>query len=229
MMTRPRERTEQSNSKTWHQYFVQNLRLLRSQLEHGKASCKEEVESRRGSDIAWIPVHLKLFCSFEQFKATLEENKLILHCKTTCCYRTTSPSIYHFGSSRDFHSIIQSGLIPGGKDVKKGKHAVFFTAVNPMFVDQHKEVEYDLKKPRIAVCTNNWKVHQTTVYGCYLKVAQSKRLKFYQTRSNVIILYNTLPAVCIKMVVNMKSREKLYSKMYQSPEFTQRIVLGETS
>ena len=37
------------------------------------------------------------------------------------------------------------------ENVKKGRHAVFFTAVNPMFVDQHKEVEYDLTKPRIAV------------------------------------------------------------------------------
>ena len=28
----------------------------------------------------------------------------------------------------------------------------FFAAVNRMFVDQHKEVERDLTKPRIAVC-----------------------------------------------------------------------------
>ena len=31
--------------------------------------------------------------------------------------------IYHAGSSYDLHSIIQSGLIPGSKDVKKGRHA----------------------------------------------------------------------------------------------------------
>ena len=30
--------------------------------------------------------------SFDQFKFTLEENTPILHCKTTCCYRGTSPS-----------------------------------------------------------------------------------------------------------------------------------------
>ena len=34
--------------------------------------------------------------------------------------------IYHVGSSHDLHSILQSGLIPGGKNVKKGRHAVFF-------------------------------------------------------------------------------------------------------
>ena len=35
---------------------------------------------------------LILSYTFEQFKATLEENTSILHCRTTCCYRTTSPS-----------------------------------------------------------------------------------------------------------------------------------------
>ena len=40
--------TEQSNTKTWRQYFVHNLRLLRTgRFKHGQVSCKEEVESRR--------------------------------------------------------------------------------------------------------------------------------------------------------------------------------------
>ena len=30
------------------------------------------------------------------------------------------------------HSIIQSGLTPRGKDIKKGRQTVFFTAVNPL-------------------------------------------------------------------------------------------------
>ena len=34
--------------------------------------------------------------------------------------------IYRVGSSHDTHPIIESGLIPGGTDVKKGRHAVFF-------------------------------------------------------------------------------------------------------
>ena len=49
--------------------------------------------------------------------------------------------IYHGGSSHELHSIIESGLIPGGKDVQQKRHAVFFTAVNPTFIDQHKESE----------------------------------------------------------------------------------------
>ena len=61
---------------------------------------------------------------------------------------------YHVGNAHDSHAVIQSGLIPGGKSIKKERHAVFFTAVNPMFVDQHKEVEYDLPNPRTAVNKN---------------------------------------------------------------------------
>ena len=92
----------------------------------------------------------------------------------------------HVRSFYDMHSIMQSGLIPGGKDVKKGRHAVFFTAVNPMFIDHFRERDYDVTKPRIAVYKHNWKIHQNT-----MRVAQSKGLQFYQTRSKAIILYNT--------------------------------------
>ena len=63
-----------------------------------------------------------LLYTFEQFKAILEENTLILHCRTTCCYRDDfAEHIYHVGSSHDLHSIIQSGLIPGGTVSRKGE------------------------------------------------------------------------------------------------------------
>ena len=67
--------------------------------------------------------------------------------------------IYHVGSSHDTHSIIQSGLIPGGKDVKKVRHAVFFTAVNPLYIDHDREKDYDVTQPRIAVYKHIWKIH----------------------------------------------------------------------
>ena len=107
------------------------------------------------------------------------------------------------------YTLNRSGLFPGGKDVKKGSHAVFFTAVNPMFIDHCRERDYDVTKPRIAVYKHNWKIHQNTVYWCNSRVAQSKGLQFYQTRSNAIILHNTLLAVCIDKVVIRKSGEEL--------------------
>ena len=69
------------------------------------------------------------------------------------------------------------------------------------------------------------KVHQNTVYWCNLRVAQSKGLQFYQTRSNAIILHNILLAMCIEKVVVKKSGEELYSKTYQSLVAPKRVVL----
>ena len=70
---------------------------------------------------------------------------------------------------------------------------MFFTAVNPIYIDHYRENDYDVTQPRIAVYKHNWKIHQNTVYWCNLRVAQSKGLQFNQTRSNAIIMYNTLP------------------------------------
>ena len=92
-----------------------------------------------------------------------------------------------------------------------------------MFVDQHKEVEFDLTKPRIGVYKKQ--LANTPKYSILVQFEGCSREKgwsSYQTRSNAITLYNTLPAVCIEKVVNMMSGEELYSKMYQSPEFPQR-------
>ena len=43
-----------------------------------------------------------------------------------------------------------------------------------------------------------------------------KGLTFYQTRSNAIILHETLPAYCIPKVVRMEIGEVIYEKVYVS-------------
>ena len=89
------------------------------------------------------------------------------------CHQITSPStIYHVGNASDMHSIIQSGLIPGGKSVKRDRHSVFFTAVNPIDIQDPGEVQYDLDKPRIVVYEEklntiwtNLESHRTNTLG----------------------------------------------------------------
>ena len=88
---------------------------------------------------------------------------------------------------------------------------MFFTAVNTMFIDHYREKDYEVTKPRNAVYKHKWKIHQNTVYWCHLTVAQSKELQFYHARSNAIILYNTLLAMCIEKVVVRKSGEELHT------------------
>ena len=93
---------------------------------------------------------------------------------------------------------------------------MLFTAVNPMSIHLHKQRDYDMTKPRIAVYKQNWKIHQNRVYWANLRAAPQKGFAFYQTSSNANILHDTLPAVCIEKVVVMNSGEELYIKVYDS-------------
>ena len=81
---------------------------------------------------------------------------------------------------------------------------------------EHKDpYKVDLTEPRLAwYKQKTWKRHPDTVYWVDIQLAQRKGLKFYQTRSNAIILYDTLPAYCIPKVVVMESGEIIYEKVH---------------
>ena len=73
----------------------------------------------------------------------------------------------------------------------------------------------DLKAPRLArYLQTAWKKHQNIVYCVDIKLAQQKGFKFYQTRSNAIILYDTLPGHCIPKAIMMETGEIIYEKEY---------------
>ena len=106
--------------------------------------------------------------------------------------------IYHIGCAVNLHSITNSGLILGGQNSSRVRQTVFFTVVNPMHKNLQDPLELDLTKPRLASYKQKWKVNQDTVYWVHFQLAQRKGLKFYQTRSNAVILYDTLPAYCVE-------------------------------
>ena len=146
----------------------------------------------------------------------LEEIKWILHCNTTWRNPATWPSTYSTleastartpSSNQDWFRV--------EKDVNKGRDGIH----------RHKQRDHDVTKPRIAVNKQNWETHQNAVYWANLRVAQKKGLTFYQTRSNAIILHNTLPAACIEIVVITNSEEVLYNKMYESLRSPRKVVL----
>ena len=83
------------------------------------------------------------------------------------------------------------------------------------FVTSRKE--YDLTWPRFAAYKQNWKVHPDAVYWIDIRLAQRQGLKFFQTKSNAIILYDTLPLICIERVVSTKTQEVFYTETYRSP------------
>ena len=121
--------------------------------------------------------------------------------------------IYHVGCAINVHSITNSGLIPGGQNLSN-RQTVFFLLVDPMDKEHKDPDTIDLRAPRLAQYMHEaWKINQNTVYWVDIKLAQKKGLKFYQTRSNAIILHETLPAYCIPKVVRMEP-EKSYTKKY---------------
>ena len=137
--------------------------------------------------------------------------------------------IYHIGNAHDMHSIIQGGLIPEGKSLKRDRQSVFFTAVTSMYTNQDlEEVQYDLDKSRFAVCKNTCRIHQNTLYWCNLKLAQRKGLLFYETRSHAIALFKTLPMICTEKVVFMKTGEDSHCKVHQSRRLP-RVVRAPNS
>ena len=135
------------------------------------------------------------------------------------------PYIYHVGSNFNISSILSNRLIPGGQNLSR-RQSVFFLPVDPRN-ESHKDPEYiDFSVPRLArYLQNTWKRHQDTVFWIDIDLGIREGLKFYQTRSNAIILQGTLPANFIVRAERLKSGEKLYERQYLSPRPPPKISL----
>ena len=133
--------------------------------------------------------------------------------------------IYHIGCVFNLHSIINNGLILRGQNSSK-RQTVFFLPTDPRDKGHQDPATIDFNKPRRAQYMHSaWKKHQDAVFWVDINFAIQKRLTFYQTRSNAIILQGTLPAYCIPKVVRLKTGEVLYEKSYMSPRPPPKISL----
>ena len=131
--------------------------------------------------------------------------------------------IYQTGCAINLHAIMNSGLIPGEQNLSK-RQTVLFTSVDSMNKEYKHPDIIDLEAPRLArYKQKTWKKLQNTVYWVDIKLAQKKGFKFYQARSNAIILYNTLPAYRMPKAIKMEAGEIIYEKVYASPRFPPKI------
>ena len=82
--------------------------------------------------------------------------------------------IYHVECAINLHSIINSGLIPGGQNLSK-RQTVFFLPVD-LVNEEHKDPDtVNLKAPRLAWYMHQaWKRHQNTVYRVDINLALKK-------------------------------------------------------
>ena len=120
--------------------------------------------------------------------------------------------ICNVGCAINLHSIISSGLILGGQNFSN-RQTVFFLPVDPRD-KSHKDPDViDLIAPRHAQYLRKaLKKPQDAVYWVDINLFLENGLKFCQTRSNAIILPETLPAYCFPKVVRMET--KSYTKKY---------------
>ena len=122
-------------------------------------------------------------------------------------------------------SIISSGLVPGGQSLSN-RQTVFFLLVDSVDKSHKDPDEIDLSVPRRAQYLHKArKRHQDAVCWVNINLAIEKGLKFCQTRSNTIILHETLPAYCIPKDVRMETGEVIYEKVYASPRPPPKISL----
>ena len=141
-------------------------------------------------------------------------------------FRATSSSIFTILDVHSIHILLSiPDLIPGGQSSRK-RQTVFFLPVDPMD-KSHKDPDViDLSALRHAHYLHNaWKRHQDAVYWVDINLAIQKGLTFYQTRSNTIILQETLPAYYIPKVVRMETGGVLYEKVCMSPRPPPKIAL----
>ena len=95
---------------------------------------------------------------------------------------------------------------------------MFFLPVDPMDKNHNYPDTIDLNAPRHAQYMHKaWKKHQNTEDWIDINLALKKGLKLHQTRSNAIILHETLQAYCIPKVVRMETGKVKNENVRASP------------
>ena len=111
--------------------------------------------------------------------------------------------IYHVGRARDQYSVAETGLVAGGKERKEGRQTIFFTPLDPFSSDADEaEVMTEIKKPWNVHYHIHWRPEQDPVYWIHVSTAQDAGLEFWQTGSNDIITYQSVPKECVVKVVS---------------------------
>ena len=122
--------------------------------------------------------------------------------------------IYHVGRARNQHSIAEAGLVAGGKERKEGRQTIFFTPRDPFNSDaDDAELITDIKKPWKVHYQIHWRPEQHAVYWIHLSIAQDASPEFWQTDSNAMITYQSVPKECVVKVVSASGKRELFANL----------------
>ena len=191
-------------------------------MKCGRSRGQEAEETRKDFNIVLIHQDKKFFFS-ELFKVIQDAISLIIQYRTMLIpsdffeYILTSWTCNQFTLHHEFRIEL------GGQNLSKERQTVFFTVVTFTAVNtmnkEHRD-PYMLTGPNHVLhgtIRKSGRNIKNTVHWVDNKLAQKKGLKFYQTPSNAIILYNTLPAYCIPKAIMMETGEIMYDKPNASP------------
>ena len=118
-------------------------------MKSGKVQWQKAEETRKYFNIALIHQENKFFIS-GLFKVIQDAISLIPSLQDNVLIPNDFfKYFYHIGCAINLHSIMNSGLIPGGQNLSK-RQTVFFTSVDPMNKEHKDPDAIDLKKPRFA-------------------------------------------------------------------------------
>ena len=136
----------------------------------------------------------------------LQDNVLLPEGFTEC--------IYHVGNGKELRSIVNHGFIPGGVSLRTGRQAVFFTIVIPMDnQDGLGETLCDLSQSKNRAIQKYLETLSKYSILMQFEVRSTKEdCNFHQTRSNAVILYDTLLAEFIEKAICMKTMNQLHQR-----------------
>ena len=145
-------------------------------MKSGRAAWQEEEETRK--DFSFVLILQEKFFTSELSKVIQDAILLILPLQDNVVIPDGFfKYIYHVGCAINLHSIINSGLIPGGQNLSK-RQTVFFLLVDPMDKEHNNPETIDLGAPRLALYMHKaWKKHQKHgVLGRY-QTCSKERIK----------------------------------------------------
>ena len=121
--------------------------------------------------------------------------------------------IYYVGRARDQYSIAEIGLVAEGTERKEGRQTIFFTPLDPFDNDANEADSITgIKNPRKVKYQSHWRPAQDAVYWIHLSTAQDAGLEFWQTSSNAIITYQSVPKECVVKVVSESGKRELFAR-----------------
>ena len=127
----------------------------------------------------------------------------------------------HVGLTYDHKSMADGGLIAGGIGFGRDDKTCFCTAVDPTNVSMLRP-RYLPNEPWNVPYELRWRRIHNAVFGIDLKSAKNKGLVFWQTITNAIILYDSMPAGCVVRVVRRSVDDTEAKILYEKAEPDQR-------